>query len=345
MNPRAASFNSQRPLHHALPCLPWSSCPLSLLLGLALFGIVLGGCARTPPTISDKEARLAADSLTWQEANEIVARAAAIEDRLGCRIGLAYRDAAGREAFSHRGDELFHAASTMKLPVMIELMRRVDVGDASLSETIVFRSSFRSMIDDSPFDVPPNRRLQPLLGTPVTLLKLCEEMIVISDNTSTNLLIERLGAPRITGSMRALGASRSVVLRGVEDTVAFNYGLSNKVTAIDLNALLAAIEEGRASAPATTAEMKRILLAQEYNSMIPGRLPEGTRVAHKTGSIDGVRNDTAIVYAPAGAFYITVLVDGLKDGDAGVAAIAELSRAIYDAHEARFAEKAVAALH
>lgn len=311
---------------------------------MLLIAAVVGGCARTPPTIPLKEARLAAESLKWQEAHEIVQLAKQNEERLGCRIGLAYRDGAGRDAFSYRGEELFHAASTMKLPVMIELMRRVDAGDMALSDTMEYRTSFRSMIDASPFTVPAAKRLQGNVGTPVTLLKLCEEMIVISDNTSTNLLIERLGAARITGTMRALGADKSVVLRGVEDTVAFNYGLSNRVTAQDLNALLVAMEEGRASAPATTAEMKRILLAQEFNSMIPGKLPAGTRVAHKTGSIDGVRNDTAIIYAPAGAYYVTILVDGLKDGDAGVDAMATLSRAIYDAHERRHAGPVMTAM-
>ena len=94
--------------------------------------------------------------------------------------------------------------------------------------------------------------------------------------------------------------------------------------------LMEAIDRDEAASDDSCAEMRRILLEQKHNDMLPARLPRGVRVAHKTGSITAVRNDTAIVYAPFGTYYLTILTDRLKRPEDGVRAIAELSKLIHD---------------
>jgi len=102
------------------------------------------------------------------------------------------------------------------------------------------------------------------------------------------------------------------------------------MTARDLNILNEAIDRNLAASPESCAEMQEILLAQHYNSMIPARLPDDVKVAHKTGSITAVQHDSAIVYAPFGTWYLTILTDNLRNNRSGIKIVADLSRLIYD---------------
>lgn len=252
------------------------------------------------------------------------------EKQLNGRIALAFHDKELPLQVEYRGDELFHAASTMKVPVMIEVFRQSEQGHFAMTDTFVISPIFHSLIDDSTFECEGYEYIQSRISQPETILKLTEQMIVVSDNLATNMLITLCNPKKITATARSLGAEKTLVLRCVEDTKAYEAGLSNRITAHDLVVLHAAIETGRAAGEASCAEMRRILLAQEHNDLIPAKLPEGVRVGHKTGSITGVRHDAGIVYAPFGTYYLALLSDGLKDGDAGVEALADLSRLIYD---------------
>jgi len=155
-------------------------------------------------------------------------------------------------------------------------------------------------------------------------------MITRSSNLATNTLIALVGAEQVNRTMRSLGAQRIQVLRGVEDGKAFDKGLVNTTTARDLAIILRAIEEGRASSPEATGEMKQILLAQEFNEKIPAGLPPGIRVAHKTGEITAHSHDAAIVY-PLGRtpYVLVVLTRGIQDGAKASKLIADISSIIY----------------
>jgi len=252
------------------------------------------------------------------------------ERQLGCRIALAFKDKDLPLAVAYRADELFHAASTMKVPVMIEVFRQAEQGRFAMTDTRIISPVFRSIIDDSTFECEGYEYIQSRIGQPETILKLTEQMIVVSDNLATNMLITLCTPEKITATARSLGAKNAHVLRCVEDIKAYETGLSNRITARDLVMLHEAIETNRAAGEDSCAEMRRILLAQEHNDMIPANLPEGVRVGHKTGAITGVRHDAGIVYASFGTYYLALLSDGLKDGDAGVEALAELSRLVYN---------------
>ncbi len=261
---------------------------------------------------------------------EVLAKTQKLEKKLGCRIGLFFKDKDLPVQVEFRPDERFHAASTMKTPVMIEVFRQADEGLLSLDEPMLIDPVCQSFLEDTTFVCDARGYMLEMLGKKVPIRKITEQMIVVSDNLATNMLIAKTGYRSINSTMRRLGAERGYVLRGVQDDPAYLAGLSNRMTARDLSILLDAIDNDRAGTPESCKAMREILLAQEYNTMIPALLPEDVRVAHKTGAITGVRHDSAIVYAPFGTWYLTILMDELEDGDKGIAAAAELSRFIYD---------------
>lgn len=271
-----------------------------------------------------------------------VAATSALRDSISSRIaatpgaivGLAYVDLGSPDRLSIMADTAFHAASTMKIPVMIEVLRRAQQGAFTLDQGILLINQFRSLADGSPFTLDAkddgDSTLYTRVGQRVPVRELLQLMIVRSSNFATNQLIELVGASHVTAGAHELGATRTQVLRGVEDQKAFDAGLINTITAGDLATLLTAIENGKVLSGESSALMREILLAQEFNDKIPAGLPAGTRVAHKTGEITAVSHDAAIVY-PAGRkpYVLVVLTRGIRDGKESAKLIADISRLVY----------------
>ncbi|WP_434391419.1 serine hydrolase [Melittangium boletus] len=253
----------------------------------------------------------------------------------GATVAVVYqRLGAPRDTVTLAPDRVFHAASTMKVAVLLEVFRQVDAGTLSLDAAPVLTNGFTSIVDGSPFTVDAKNDEDPGLhervGQPVPVRELVERMITRSSNLATNTVIARVDAKRVTKTLRALGARKMTVLRGVEDGKAYAKGLNNTTTARDLARLLAALEEGRAASPASTEAMRAILRAQELNQEIPAGLPPGTPVAHKTGQISGVLHDAAIVYPPGRAPYVlVVLTSGIPDERVARALIVDVSRQVF----------------
>jgi beta-lactamase class A len=252
-------------------------------------------------------------------------------------VGIDFRDLARPAApprLAVNADTVFHAASTMKLPVMVELFRQADAGAIALDQPVLLVNQFGSIVDGSPYTLSAgddsDSRLYERVGTRVPLRELATRMITRSSNLATNALIPLIGAERADATARRMGATRTRVLRGVEDGPAFRRGLNNVTTAADLAAMLLAVEEGRAASPRACAEMREILLAQEFNEEIPAGLPPGTRVAHKTGSITGVLHDAAIVY-PEGRrpYVLVVLTRGVPNQALARQFIVDVSRLVH----------------
>jgi len=263
--------------------------------------------------------------------SEVLASIRRIEEENGCRIGIAYDDPSTSATIRYRAAEQFHAASTMKVPVMIEAVRRAEAGEFALTDTLLVDPRCKSVIDGSEYLCDARDYLESKFHQPETILRLIEEMIINSDNLATNLLIQKLGPERITQTMRELGAANGSVVRGLSDEKAYQAGLSNRITADDLNALMRALGEDSAASPVGCELMRSILLRQHYTKMIPALLPAGVRVANKTGNITAVDHDTAIVYTAKGVYYLTILTDGHRAGESGIPLGAEISRAIYEA--------------
>ena len=255
----------------------------------------------------------------------------------GAAVGVYVKDLADESAYGFNTDSLFHAASTMKVPVMIEYFRAVADGRIARGAKVRLENRFASIVDGSPYSLDPaedsDSALYGRVGDSVAVRELVERMITRSSNLATNTVIALVDARRAQASARELGAVTMQVLRGVEDDKAYAQGLNNVTSARDLGALLDAIVSDRAAAPPVTREMLGILERQEFNEEIPAGLPSGTRVAHKTGQIGGVLHDAAIVFPPEGRspFILVVLTRGIADEALARALIQDVARYVWDA--------------
>jgi beta-lactamase class A len=264
----------------------------------------------------------------------LAARIDALVKPTGADVAVAFGSVEGDPQLAIRADEPFHAASTMKIPVMIELFRQADAGRLSLSEPLPVRNEFHSIVDGSPYalDVKDDsdELVYKAIGKTLTLRELCDAMITVSSNFAANLLIERLGVQNIRATVARLHADGMNVLRGVEDDKAYAKGLNNTTTARGLFVLLQAIAQGKAVGPRADAEMIAILKRQSFSDAIPAGLPPGTAVAHKTVNITKIHHDAAIVYGPR-PYVLVVLVRGLEDEKQSAALIASISREVWTA--------------
>ena len=253
----------------------------------------------------------------------------------GAVVGVYYKSLNTGELVTIAADSSFHAASTMKVPVMIEFFRQVERGGLLEQQPVLLINQFASIVDGSPFSVAPiddsDSTMYLRIGTRVPARELVERMIVRSSNLATNAVIALVGAEHADSTAHALGAQHIRVLRGVEDGKAFQKGLNNTTTARDLGVLLEAIEQRRAASARSCSEMLAILGRQEFNDEIPAGLPPDTRVAHKTGQITGVLHDAAIVYLPGRSPYVlVVLTRNIPDARVARTLIADLSRVVYE---------------
>jgi beta-lactamase class A len=252
----------------------------------------------------------------------------------GAEAAVAYMDLHTGDTLFVNADTAFHAASTMKVPVMIELFRSAQAGRIAMGQGIMLINQFASIVDGSRYSLDAaedgDTTLYRRLGRRVPVDTLLRLMITRSSNLATNTLIALVGAPEVTSAMRGIGAARIQVLRGVEDGKAYDRGLNNTTTARDLAIILRAIEEARGISPADRQQMIDILLAQEFNQKIPAGVPRGTRVAHKTGEITSHSHDAAIVYpANRRPYILVVLTRGVSSATVLDRLIADLSGLVY----------------
>lgn len=284
-------------------------------------------------------AALAGDSVPAARLTAEDSLQARIEARIaavpGARVGVVLHDLRDRFHVGIAADSSFHAASTMKVPVMIELFRQVDAGHLSLDQTLLVVNSFGSIVDGSNYTLDPgddsDSSLYAMIGKRVPVRDLIEHMITRSSNLATNTLIPVAGAANANATAHALGATHMRVLRGVEDGKAFALGMNNTTTASDLSALLLAIERGTAASRASCDQMRQILLREIYSGDIPAGLPAGTPVAQKTGSITGVLHDAAIVYPPGRTPYVLVVLTANIPQEAVAKALTtDISRLVWE---------------
>jgi len=255
-------------------------------------------------------------------------------EKSGADVGIAFRTLDGKDEWYSRADESFHAASTMKVPVLIELFHQVKDGKLKLSDSLVVRNEFHSIVDGSPYKLDAaddsEADLYNAEGQTRTVSELAELMITVSSNLATNLLIEKLGVENIRAAVHSLGADGVNVLRGVEDGKAFEKGMNNTTTARGLATLMTAIADGKAVDCESSQQMVAILERQKFNEAIPAGLPAGTRVAHKTGDITKVHHDAAIVFAKQ-PFVLVILVRGIAEDKEAYKLMAAITSDLYNA--------------
>jgi beta-lactamase class A len=253
-------------------------------------------------------------SWAWSRMTRDVTRLA---DAAEGRVGVFIQSLDTLETFSLRGDQVFPAASTIKLALLLELFRQCEKPGTSLADTYILDP--RDLAEDSAI----MGNLAP--GTRLTLHDLALFTVVVSDNSATNILIDRVGMDRVNGALEALGLTRTRLRRKMMDAKAAREGRENVATPRELARLIAEIHRGPTLSPASRSGLMR-LLSIPKESYLSRLLPDGLVVADKTGSLQGVRNDVGIVFVKGHPFVIAVMASHLRDDREGEAVIASIAR-------------------
>ena len=267
-------------------------------------------CQRSAPELLTKPAELAA-----QFSRRLEATASAVDGS----VAYLVVDLTSGERFARRADEPFPTASTIKIGILHELFARADAGALAL---------------DEPRPLPAASRaggagiLQRLSSPMLSLRDHALLMILLSDNTATNVLIDTLGPDTITTRMQALGARGYRLRRRMMDGAAAARGEENVASASDLVTVMDAIRTGRGLTPSSQAEAIRIL--REFGpTAVRAGVPTGVPVAAKPGALDGVRSEIAWVDLEGRPYLLCVMTSFLADDGAGDRAITDISRATY----------------
>jgi beta-lactamase class A len=249
-------------------------------------------------------------------------------------LGISFWDAQTTIQWSYNADHYFHAASTMKLAVLLGVFREIARGELALDSPVHVRNRFTSIVNQEPFMLDLGRDADPdvygHLGKTLSVRELSYWMITKSSNLATNLLVDVVGIPTIQLALDELEIDGVRVLRGVEDQAAFAAGLNNEVTANGLLKMLRVIADHKAYSHDASEEMLKILLEQQYRSGIPAGLPKAARVAHKTGNISTVHHDAGIVYLENRRPYVLVILTQFSADTGRGTAVADVSRDIYN---------------
>jgi len=248
-------------------------------------------------------------------------------------IAVAVHDFQSGSRFSLRGDRWFHAASTIKVAVLLAVFRAADEGRVHLDDSLHVRNRFISAADGFPFHLSPDSDAMPelyqLVGRTAKISTLAEGMIAASSNLATNLLLDFMGVEYARKVLRDAQVDGVELRRGVEDYAAHERGINNEVTADGLVSLLSAVR-GDFLRNESKEQAIRILLEQRFNSMIPAGLPAHAAVAHKTGEISTACHDMGIVYLPEREPYIAVILTEFdSEGNGRREIVAAISVAIY----------------
>jgi beta-lactamase class A len=260
-----------------------------------------------------------------------------IADQAGASaVAVAFFDVRHATEWSFHGDRWFHAASTIKVPVLLGVFGAAAQGRLTEFSRVHIRNRFLSVVDGKPYRIDAGRDSTPdvhaAIGRTMQVRELARHMIVTSSNLATNLLIDIVGIEAIQDTLTSLGLDDGIqFVRGVEDSAAWEEDINNRVTAQGLLSALRMIAEERAISPDASRHMLDILHGQEFRRGIPAGLPSEARVAHKTGEISTVAHDAGIVYLPEREPYVLVILTEWEESRGGRQdAIARISRAIFE---------------
>lgn len=257
------------------------------------------------------------------------------EDARASAVAVAVYDFEHHTTWSINPARWFHAASTIKVPVLLGVYDAIEQHRFDPISRVHVRNRFISVVDGRPYRVPrssdANAEVQAAIGRMLTVHELAEHMIVTSSNLATNLLLDLVGIEAARASLARLHVSGIDLRRGVEDESAWEAGINNRVTAAGLCETLRLVEEGKAISADASKAMLDILHQQRFRSGIPVGLPEDARVAHKTGEISTVAHDAGIVYLDGrDAYVVVILTEWAPDVNARQETIARISRAVYE---------------
>jgi beta-lactamase class A len=246
---------------------------------------------------------------------------------------VALRDYETGFRFAINADRRFHAASTIKVAILLAIGKAIDEGRIRPDDTLHIRNRFLSAIDRTSFRIDAETdgypELHRLVGRTAKISDLAEWMIVSSSNLATNLLLDYLTVEEAQRVLREAGVNGVDLRRGVDDTKAHDRNFNNETTADGLLELFAALR-GDFLSKASRDRAINVLLQQRFNSMIPAPLPAHASVAHKTGEISTACHDAGIVYLPEREPYIlVVLTEVAAETNGRREAIAKISEVVF----------------
>lgn len=249
-------------------------------------------------------------------------------------VAVALYDYETSMGFSYQGDRVFHAASTFKAAILFALFAAAQEGRVRLEDRLHVRNRFLSIVDGTPYRIERERdgdsAVHKAVGRAMRLVDLAHAMITRSSNLATNLLLDFLTLDYVREALARARLTGIEIRRGVEDQIAFEQGISNETTADGLLHLFRALEERRVLEGIYADQALEILLAQEFNSMIPARLPSGVKVAHKTGEISSFCHDAGIIYRPDRKPYVlAILTETGPQTERRNRAVADLAHAVH----------------
>jgi beta-lactamase class A len=226
------------------------------------------------------------------------------------------------QRLDREAERSFPSASVIKVPILAALYQEAEAGRLSWDETVVLAEGAK---------VPGSGVLRELhLGTELTLEDLARLMIVVSDNSATNLLIDRIGTGIVNDLLAGLGCETTRLGRKMYDFAARDRGLENRCAAGEITDLLVRLKQRQLVSTAASEDMLAIMKRQTHVNKIPRLLPSDTPIANKTGEITGVSHDVGIINAPSGPIALSVLTEGARDRVGAEDAISRIARTVYD---------------
>ena len=244
-----------------------------------------------------------------------------VDQNLDGVAGIAIEDLTTGDHFFLRENEVFAQASSIKIAVLAELYRQAQQGKLKLTDLYIVQAS--DLVPDS--DIMGG--LTPGI-TRITLRDLATMMVAVSDNSATNVLIDRVGMDNVNATLDSLGLSNTRLRRKMMDLEAAKHGRENISTPREMMDLLEAIYRGKVLNPESTSDFFKVLSTNKA-SWIPRDLPADVRVANKPGSLEAVRNDSGIVFVEGRPYVICVMTAFLRNERDGEEAISKISLAAW----------------
>jgi beta-lactamase class A len=284
-----------------------------LTRSFCLFLLLTGAFAQTVPDTAS-----AMREVLWQKLEATVAE---VDRNLDGVLGVAILDLSDGGKLQSHADDVFPQASCIKIAVLAELYHQAQAGKLKLADLYTVQAA----------DLVPDSYIMGGLTpgvTRVTLRDLATMMVAVSDNSATNVLIDRLGMESVNGLMDSLGLTHTRLRRKMLDLKAATAGRENVSTPAEMATLLADLYRGKVLNRELTDDFFKVLSTPKQ-SFIPRDLPEGLKIANKPGELEGVRNDSGVVFVEKRPYVICVMTTYLHRERDGGEAIARISAAAY----------------
>ena len=252
--------------------------------------------------------------ILWQKLEASIQQ---VDQRLDGVMGVAIEDLTTGDHFLLHEDEVFAQASSIKITVLANLYLQAEQGKLKLSDLYTVQSS----------DLVPDSYIMNGLTpgvTRVTLRDLATMMVAVSDNSATNVLIDRVGMPNVNAMLDSLGLTHTRLRRKMMDLQAAKEGRENISTPREMMTLLGVIYRGKLLNKDSAADFFKVLSTNK-DSWIPRDLPADLKIANKPGALEAVRNDSGIIFVEGRPYVICVMTAFLRNERDGEEAISKIS--------------------